>query len=250
MPRTISDEAIVLRTFDVGDADRFCILLTKFHGKVAARAQGARKLLSRKGSGLLPFHRVSVVLDQGSTGYRIDSVKQLLGFHADPARFVCAAEGIELVLKLTEEGMPLPEVFSLVSNFLESPSSPALLPAFTFALLAELGLLPSLTRSCVSFASLEDEPTVFSHSRGGLCLLHEDPHGRPLSLECSAFLRECAKISFAQPPSLSASVQRELSWLISQLLGNQLGISLSAPPVGLAISSGLTPICQVNGLAS
>lgn len=41
------DEAVVLRTFPLGEADRIVVLLTKRHGKVRAVAKGVRRLKSR-----------------------------------------------------------------------------------------------------------------------------------------------------------------------------------------------------------
>jgi recombinational DNA repair protein (RecF pathway) len=51
-------EAIVLKTYDVGEADRLCILFTRERGRVMARASGARRLKSRLGASLLPFHHL------------------------------------------------------------------------------------------------------------------------------------------------------------------------------------------------
>ncbi len=68
MRRSFSDDAIVLRTYDVGEGDRFCILLTRKHGKISARAKGVRKVKSRKGGSLLPLHIARVDIDVSSSG--------------------------------------------------------------------------------------------------------------------------------------------------------------------------------------
>ena len=36
-------EALVLKTYDIGDADRLCILLTNTRGRIAVVAKGVRK---------------------------------------------------------------------------------------------------------------------------------------------------------------------------------------------------------------
>ena len=43
---TFRDEAIVLRTYKLAEADRICVLLTREHGKVRAVAHGVRKTLA------------------------------------------------------------------------------------------------------------------------------------------------------------------------------------------------------------
>src|SRR6185369_14277547 len=130
-----------LRTHNVGETDRFCILLTRDHGRVAARATGVRRLLSRRGGGLLPLHRVSVTCETHSFGMVIAG-SSCLDAHAavwqDPQAFACAEQGTELLLRFIEDGEPVADVYRLTSAFIRSCSGPhaALLPPlFTLKLL-------------------------------------------------------------------------------------------------------------------
>ena len=52
------DEAVVLRTHKLGEADRIITLLTRHHGRVRAVAKGIRRTTSRFGGRLEPcqFH--------------------------------------------------------------------------------------------------------------------------------------------------------------------------------------------------
>lgn len=68
------DEAIVLRTHKLGEADRIVTLLTRQHGKVRAVGKGVRRTTSRVGSRLEPFMHVDVQL---STGRNLDIVTQV-----------------------------------------------------------------------------------------------------------------------------------------------------------------------------
>ncbi|HUX70931.1 MAG TPA: DNA repair protein RecO, partial [Cellulomonadaceae bacterium] len=52
------DEAIVLRTQKLGEADRIVTLLTRTHGKVRAVGKGVRRTSSRFGSRLEPFMQI------------------------------------------------------------------------------------------------------------------------------------------------------------------------------------------------
>ena len=59
------DEAIVLRTHKLGEADRIVTLLTRQHGRVRAVAKGVRRTTSRFGSRLEPFTHVDLQLAEG-----------------------------------------------------------------------------------------------------------------------------------------------------------------------------------------
>ena len=59
------DEAIVLRTHKLGEADRIITLLTRHHGQVRAVAKGVRRTTSRFGSRLEPFTHVDLQLVEG-----------------------------------------------------------------------------------------------------------------------------------------------------------------------------------------
>lgn len=68
------DDAIVLRTHKLGEADRIVTMLTKRHGKVRAVAKGVRRTSSRLGSRVEPFMLVDVQLYEGRN---LDIVSQV-----------------------------------------------------------------------------------------------------------------------------------------------------------------------------
>ncbi len=59
------DEAVVLRTHKLGEADRIVTLLTRGHGKVRAVAKGVRRTASKFGARLEPFMVADVQLYGG-----------------------------------------------------------------------------------------------------------------------------------------------------------------------------------------
>ncbi|WP_432487838.1 DNA repair protein RecO [Kineococcus sp. SYSU DK018] len=73
-PRSYRDEAVVLRTGKLGEADRVITLLTRHHGRVRAVAKGVRRTSSRFGARLEPFTCVDVQLHRGRT---LDIVTQV-----------------------------------------------------------------------------------------------------------------------------------------------------------------------------
>jgi len=63
----VETECIVLRSYDLADADKIAVLLTADHGIVRAVAKGAKRLKSKFGSGLEPLSRVNAAYFQRET---------------------------------------------------------------------------------------------------------------------------------------------------------------------------------------
>src|SRR5712675_618963 len=59
------DDGIVLRTQDLGEADRIVTVLTRRTGRVRAVGKGVRRTKSRFGARLEPFTHVDLLLYQG-----------------------------------------------------------------------------------------------------------------------------------------------------------------------------------------
>lgn len=76
---TYRDEAVVLRTHKLGEADRIITMLTRSRGKVRAVARGVRRTSSKFGGRLEPFSHVDVQLAQGRS---LDVVTQAVTLHA------------------------------------------------------------------------------------------------------------------------------------------------------------------------
>jgi DNA repair protein RecO (recombination protein O) len=93
------DEAIVLRTHKLGEADRIITLLTRSNGRVRAVAKGVRRTTSRFGSRLEPFTHVDVQLAEGRN---LDTITQAETHDAFAARLV------------TEEKQPATQQFLLL----------------------------------------------------------------------------------------------------------------------------------------
>ena len=68
------DKAIVLRNYDLREADRIIVMMTEEHGKVRAVANGVRKMSSRFGARLEPLSHIDVLLNRGKD---LDTVNQV-----------------------------------------------------------------------------------------------------------------------------------------------------------------------------
>lgn len=165
MPHSVTYDSIVLRCFDVGEADRFCILLTRERGRLAVRAPGVRRLLSRKGASLLPLQRVLVeVKEMGSGLFAVTTnrTSDAVSAPSDIDGFSMAEEGIEVLLGLVPDEQPLPDVFDETVAFLlqcQSDPSHTVVVAFIFRLLHLLGHLPE--SSSDFFKALNDDEKEF-----------------------------------------------------------------------------------------
>jgi len=64
-------DALVLRTYKLGEADRIVSILTRRHGKVRAVAKGVRKTKSRFGARLEPPTHIQLQLYEGRSELHI-----------------------------------------------------------------------------------------------------------------------------------------------------------------------------------
>lgn len=119
------DDAVVLRTQLLGEADRIVTLLTRTHGKVRAVAKGVRKTTSRFGARLEPFMFVDVQWAKGKTLDIIQQVDTLgafgAGISADYARFTAGSSMLETCDRLTDHEDSTAQ-FSLLVQALRSLS--------------------------------------------------------------------------------------------------------------------------------
>ncbi|MEQ7005455.1 DNA repair protein RecO [Actinopolymorpha sp. B17G11] len=113
------DEAIVLRTQKLGEADRIITMLTRHHGRVRAVAKGVRRTTSRFGARLEPCSYVEVQL---AVGRSLDVVTQAEtrrpyaeAMYADYGRYTTAAAMLETAERFTaEEREPATQQFLLL----------------------------------------------------------------------------------------------------------------------------------------
>ena len=71
------DEAIILRTQKLGEADRIITLLTKEHGRIRGVAKGVRRTMSKFGARLEPGSHVDIQMHSGKTFDTITQVEAL-----------------------------------------------------------------------------------------------------------------------------------------------------------------------------
>ena len=122
------DEAIVLRTHKLGEADRIITLLTRQHGRVRAVAKGVRRTTSKFGSRLEPFTHVDLQLAEGRS---LDTITQAetrgsyaAAVGADYERYTAGTAMLETAERLVvEEREPAVQQFLLLLGALKAMAS-------------------------------------------------------------------------------------------------------------------------------
>ena len=178
--RSYKTEAVVLRSFRLGEADRVLHLYTLDRGRVGAVAKGVRKTKSRFGARLEPLSHVDLMLHQGSGELQTVTGVELVRSHHESReqqyRLGVGLLGAEAMLRLFTEQEANPRAFQALTRFLDllddleplatRASLEPLALSFQLKLLWLSGYLPHLT-SCADCGA-ENEPLVgYSAKAGG-----------------------------------------------------------------------------------
>jgi DNA repair protein RecO (recombination protein O) len=159
--RSYTTEAVVLRSFRLGEADRVLHLYTLEHGRVGAVAKGVRKTKSRFGARLEPLSHVELLLHRGSGELQTITGVELLRSHQavreQPYRLGVGLVAAEAMLRLFPEQEANERAFRALTRFLElldelepgagRPQADPLVLSFQLKLLWLSGYLPHVT-SC------------------------------------------------------------------------------------------------------
>src|SRR5712691_7751738 len=121
--RTYKTEAVVLRSFRLGEADRVLHLYTLDRGRIGAVAKGIRKTKSRFGARLEPLSHVELMLHQGSGELQtVTGVELVRSHHAvreQQYRLGVGLVGAEAMLRLFTEQETNTRAFQALTRFLD-----------------------------------------------------------------------------------------------------------------------------------
>lgn len=191
-------EGIVLRTRNLGEADKICVIYSREEGKFSAVARGARRPKSRLLSVSQPFTHARYLVYRGRSldtmrqGEIIDSFRNV---REDLTRMTIASYAAELVDVAVDERQPSALLFETIRSawtlFGESGGPENALLWFELKLLDLLGYRPELD-GCVSCGKRSAESLLFSPREGGiLCsgCKERDGTARRISPRCIAQMR-------------------------------------------------------------
>ncbi|MFL6024871.1 MAG: DNA repair protein RecO [Marmoricola sp.] len=173
-----SDEAVVLRTRKLAEADRIITLLTRDHGIVRAVAKGVRRTTSRFGSRLEPFTHVDLQLAEGRN---LDVITQAVtrapfgeAISADYDRYTAASVMLETAERLVaEEREPSVQQYLLLIGGLRAMAAGEHRPSdvmdsFLLRSLAVAGYAPSFSE-CARCSAPGPHRAFHPPSGGVLC---------------------------------------------------------------------------------
>jgi DNA repair protein RecO (recombination protein O) len=204
----ISSDALVLRTYKLGETSKVVVLLTRDRGKLRAVAKGARGARPRYQSSLEPLSEVRVSLygRQGADLYRLGECELVHSAFNAGARGLDAALALsyfaELLDAFAQEGEAEDAVYRLALAILaavEGGSEPDVLARYLEAWLLKLhGIYPPLDRCAGCDSALPGgERRYHRPTHGFVCEGCGPASGPVVGASDHDFLREV----FARPPA-------------------------------------------------
>ena len=183
-------EAIILKTFPLGEADRLVSFLGRTSGRLRGVASGARRIKNRYGSTLEVLSHVQLWYVEKETRdlVRIQQCELLESFNKSQSDY-CLSTGLAAMSEIAERVLPEQEVADsmfrlllLTAREVERRGSWQLPVAyFAFWTVRLGGWLPPLDRCAICGASFAGNPGFhFSQSAGPLCENCRKPGMRPL----------------------------------------------------------------------
>jgi len=186
-------EAIVLKTFPLGEADRLVSFLGRTSGRIRGVAAGARRIKNRFGSTLEVLSHVQVWYVERETRdlVRIQQCELLESFHKAQSNYALAtglaavSEIAELVLPEREVSEPMFRLILLAAREIERTAEWTLpLSYFAFWTVRLGGWLPRFDRCSQCGTPFGSGPAFHAAwSPALLCEKCRDPGMRPLHLE-------------------------------------------------------------------
>ena len=232
MARTSKTEAVVLRSFRLGEADRVLHVYTADRGRVGAVAKGIRRTKSRFGARLEPLSHVELMVHQGSGELGTVTGASLIDSHhairEEPYRLGVGLIGAEAMLRLYTEQEANERAFTALTRFLaalddlpsRAPARPALDPlalSFQLKLLWLSGYLPHLD-ACVECGA-EDGLVGYLPAAGG------------------AVCRDCGPGAVELSPDGLGGIRRLLATPLADAPGGGLGERASREALAVVTTS-------------
>jgi DNA repair protein RecO (recombination protein O) len=229
----IHDDAVVLRTFKSGEADRVVVLWTRHFGKVRVLARGVRKTTSRLGATLetLAYVKVDLVKTRGEfyIARHVAHTERLSTLRGSYSRISAGYAVVEAIDAIPSDGVGDEAIFDLLTRVLltldDESYDPTLIPAsFFFRLLALDGSEP-VVDVCVNCG--RPEPLVAFDAGVGGTLCDNCRQGLSLSRDALALIRrmlggDLASVLRETPPPGAGEVMAVAQEAIEGHFGRRL----------------------------
>ncbi len=172
----VNSDAIVLRSYNLAEADRIVLCLTRSAGLVRAVAKGARRMKSRFGAALEPFTVIKLAFYEKENRELVTiSTAEILTSHFELATQLEASDALAYMGELVSEFAPPHEaneklfrmVVACVDALAVSPEAPRLiLRYFEVWLLRLAGLFPDVRTCGDCGAAVHDGDAVYLDAEG------------------------------------------------------------------------------------
>jgi DNA repair protein RecO (recombination protein O) len=234
VPGNFETEAVVLRSFRYGEADRILHLYTEQRGRAGAMAKGVRRVKSRFGGRLEPLFRVQLVLHEGRGDLCTVTSAETVAAH--PAlrerreSLERATQACDAVLRLLDSEEPNRPAYNLLCRELAlldadpTAATRAQALAFRLKLLLAAGFAPELA-SCASCGDRE-HLSSYSASAGGIVCPGCEAGSFPLAGEAHRFLVEAMSRPLAEAPEAGDPALRQADRAITETLEHHAHVRL------------------------
>jgi DNA repair protein RecO (recombination protein O) len=239
--RLYKTEAIVLRSMDLGEADRVLTVLTPRLGKLRVIAKGIRRTRSRLSGGLEPMSDVQLVLAVGRT-FDVVTSSALedphLGLRNDLHSTAAAWYVVELIDRFCEGAADSHGAFVVLAQALSALDAPADVVARAVVarwvelhLLDAMGFRPQLGTCLECGAEIEPEGNAFSPVAGGVICpqcRHAALGARGIGADALKILRHLQRSPLVEvlglrlESSLNREVERLLHDTVSSVIEREL----------------------------
>ena len=247
-------EAIVLKTYNLAEADRIVVCLTRNAGLIRAVAKGSRKLKNRFGAALEPFTLLHIVYFQKENQELVslrqaEILKSYFSLFREPNVLSGLAYMGDLIAEFSPPHQTNDKLFRMVSACVEAVAEyhqtdpqdlQLILRYFEIWILRLEGFLPDLKRCAECHRTFsEGVGILLNHELGLLC--PECAQGKGEALSRKAYSHLCAtqilspQIFVQQSQGLSTTIQSELAELTHRMIGRVLD---RRPRVQMVFESG------------
>ncbi len=247
----ITAEGIVIKQRKIAGNRRMIVIFTKRYGKISAGTSINEKSRNRAALALRPFTFAEYEIYKGRESYSINAASTKKSYYSigeDLDRFMSASAFINYLDKVLPDGEPMPALFELALEYLESASvakksaADTLLYAFIVKSLRILGVSPELG-CCVNCGKPLENFGIeaggkilrqFSVSSGGIiceeCAAIEKTDGEALIYKPSFDIIDVFKFFISQSLKTfeQVSLKKEVSSTIRSILSEYTGRYLGA----------------------
>jgi len=162
-------ESLVLKSYNLAEADRIVVFFTRDHGVIRGVAKGARRLKSRFGSSLEPFSRIQLEFFQKEERelvsiQQVDLLRSSFDFASSPEFLQTFSYLADLLTAVVPPHDPNEKLYRMLNACIEAADAGASLPSLRFYfelwLLKLGGYLPNWNICDICKRELDGDETV------------------------------------------------------------------------------------------